>query len=470
MGTNLSNPHIPSSFRDPAGFLFKLDGRLFRQVNLVYKDNYDLLMNSGLYPKLTKKRMLIPHTEVDLAPPVADKSYKIIQPDTVRLISYPYEWSFSQFKDAALLTLSIQKMALSFGMSLKDATAYNIQFHHGAPILLDTLSFEKYEEGQPWVAYRQFCQHFLAPLALMSKEDIRFNQLMRIYIDGIPLDFCSRVLPVKSRLNLGLLAHIHLHARAQQRYSGKQVKSPQKGSGMNKTAMLGLVQNLENTIRKLTWKPEGTEWADYYGGTNYSDAAFETKKAVVSELLHQVNPSLVWDLGANTGVFSRLALDIPECEILSSDIDPAAVEINYLENKREKIRSILPLVIDLTNPSPALGWNNTERFSLAERGPADMVLALALVHHLAISNNLPLEDIARFLARVGHFLVIEFVPKGDSQVQKLLASREDIFPDYTLEGFTRAFLTCFDLRRQIPLSGTQRTVFLFEKRADTGMD
>ena len=239
---------------------------------------------------------------------------------------------------------------------------------------------------------------------------------------------------------------------------------------MNKTALLGLVQYLENTIRKLTWKPEGTEWADYYGGTNYSDAAFETKKAVVSELLHQVNPSLVWDLGANTGVFSRLALDIPECEILSSDIDPAAVEINYLENKREKIRSILPLVIDLTNPSPALGWNNTERFSLAERGPADMVLALALVHHLAISNNLPLEDIARFLARVGHFLVIEFVPKGDSQVQKLLASREDIFPDYTLEGFTRAFLTCFDLRRQIPLSGTQRTVFLFEKRADTGMD
>ena len=297
----------------------------------------------------------------------------------------------------------------------------------------------------------------------MSKVDIRLNQLSRIYIDGIPLDLCSRLLPAHSRLNLGLLTHIHLHASVQQRYSGKQVKAPEKGSGMGKTAMLGLIQNLENTVRKLNWKPAGTEWAGYYQATNYSDEAFETKKAAVAELLHRVNPTSLWDLGANTGVFSRLALDIPDCDIISTDIDPAAVEINYQECKREKSRSILPLVVDLTNPSPALGWGNEERSSLAQRGPAEMVLALALIHHLAISNNLPLEDIAQFLARVGRFLLIEFVPKEDSQVQKLLASREDIFPDYTLDGFVRAFSTCFTLQQQVPIQGTRRTLFLFEK-------
>jgi hypothetical protein len=463
MRMNPSNPHLPSSFRDPSGFLFKENNQLFRQINQVYKDDFDLLNSSGLYPKLIKKKMLIPHVEMETISPAANDCYKIIQPELIHFISYPYEWSFSQLKDAALLTLSIQKMALSFGMSLKDATAYNIQFHQGAPILIDTLSFEKYEEGSPWVAYRQFCQHFLAPLALMSKVDIRYNQLFRIYMDGIPLDLCSHVLPWSSHLNLGLLTHIHLHASAQQRYSGKQVKAPGPGASMNKMSMLGLIQNLENTVKNLTWKPAGTEWADYYQGTNYSDDAFETKKAIISELVHQLNPAKIWDLGANTGVFSRLAVDIPNCHIVSTDIDPAAVEINYQEGKRLKNRSILPLVIDLTNPSPSIGWNNEERTSLVQRGPADLVLALALIHHLAISNNLPLEDVAEFMARVGHFLVIEFVPKEDSQVQKLLTSRKDIFPNYTLDGFIAAFSTCFTLRQQIQVEGTLRTIFLFEK-------
>jgi ribosomal protein L11 methylase PrmA len=464
MRTNPTDRHLPASFRDPAGFLFKRDQTLYRQVNLSYQGNYDLLMSSGLYQKLIKKKMIIPHTNVDTSPQLPDICYKIIQPEAIHFISYPYEWSFTQLKDAAMLTLAIQKMALSFGMSLKDATAYNIQFHNGSPVLIDTLSFEKYEVGKPWVAYRQFCQHFLAPLALMSKADIRFSQLLRVYIDGIPLDLCSKTLPWTSRLNFGLLTHIHLHASAQQRYSGKQVKSPQKGTSMSKMSMMGLIQNLENTVQNLTWKPAGTEWADYYQGTNYSDQAFETKKTVVSRLIHQVKPATLWDLGANNGVFSRLAADLPDCDVVSSDIDPAAVDINYQECKKQKTRSVLPLVIDLTNPSPAIGWSNEERASLLERGPVDMVLALALIHHIAISNNVPLEDVAEFMARAGQFLVIEFVPKEDSQVQILLTSREDIFPDYTLEGFIRAFSTQFTLQQQIPLEGTKRTIFLFERK------
>ena len=212
-------------------------------------------------------------------PAESDAAFKIIQPERVPFISYPYEWSFSQLKDAALATLSIQKRALKLDMSLKDASAYNIQFVRGKATLIDTLSFEIYKEGEPWVAYRQFCQHFLAPLALMAYRDVRLSQLLRVYIDGVPLDLASELLPAKTRFNFGLLTHIHIHAGAQKKYSDKVV-APRKG-GMSKQAMTGLIESLESTIKKLTWKPAGTEWGDYYDNTNYSDSAFEHKKQLV---------------------------------------------------------------------------------------------------------------------------------------------------------------------------------------------
>ena len=224
---------------------------------------------------------MIPHVEVDQAPAEPELAHKIIQPERVPFISYPYEWSFGQLKDAALATLSIQRRALKVGMSLKDASAYNIQFVRGKATLIDTLSFEIYKEGQPWVAYRQFCQHFLAPLALMALRDVRLNQLLRVYIDGVPLDLASELLPAKTRFNFGLLTHIHLHAGAQKRYSGAEVKS--RAATMSKQAMTGLIDNLDATVRKLDWKPGGTEWGNYYDITNYSDAAFEHKKQLVRE-------------------------------------------------------------------------------------------------------------------------------------------------------------------------------------------
>ena len=187
-----------------------------------------------------------------------------MQPDLVPFISYPYEWSFSQYKDAALATLSIQKRALKAGMSLKDASAYNIQFVHGKPVLIDTLSFETYQEGQPWVAYKQFCQHFLAPLALMALKDVRLSQLMRVYIDGIPLDLASQMLPGSTRLNFGLLTHIHIHAGAQKRYADAEIKQTKERGGISKQAMTGLIESLQAAVRKLTWKAGGTEWGNYY--------------------------------------------------------------------------------------------------------------------------------------------------------------------------------------------------------------
>jgi ribosomal protein L11 methylase PrmA len=452
---------LSASFRDPSGFLFSRDGVLYRQVNRKYEGQYTRLMESGLYEKLVKAGLLISHVEVDQAPAESGSAFKIIQPERVPFISYPYEWSFGQLKDAALATLSIQRRALKQGMSLKDASAYNIQFVRGKATLIDTLSFETYREGQPWVAYRQFCQHFLAPLALMALKDIRLNQLLRVYIDGVPLDLASELLPAKTRFNFGLLTHIHLHASAQKRYAGAEVKS--RAGTMGKQAMTGLIDSLDSTIRKLNWNPGGTEWGNYYDITNYSEAAFEHKKKLVGEWVARLKPALAWDLGANNGVFSRVVAEIGSY-VVSSDIDPAAVEQNYRQIKGEKTENLLPLLLDLTNPSPSIGWANQERDSFSGRGPVDMVLALALVHHLAISNNVPLPQLADFLSALGRWLVIEFVPKSDNQTQKLLVSREDIFPNYTREGFEAAFNETFKIHEAAKVNESERVLYLMESR------
>ncbi len=450
---------LTSSFRDPSGFLFTHAGTLYRQVNRSYQAHYDRLMESGLFQALASSGKLISHQEVDVPAELPDLAYKVIQPERLPFISYPYEWSFSQLKDAALCTLEIQKMALDKGMSLKDASAYNIQFHQGRPTLIDTLSFEAYREGQPWTAYRQFCQHFLAPLSLMAYVDVRLSQLMRTYIDGVPLDLASKLLPRRTKWNLALATHIHLHAATQQRYSAKTISRADLQRRMSKIAFMGLIDNLESSIRKLSWKPSGTEWGEYYTDTNYSPAALEHKKQVVSNFLERINPGYVWDLGANTGLFSRLASD-RGIYTLAFDIDPAAVELNYRACMNAQDKNLLPLVMDFTNPSPSIGWHNSERDSLLERAPAEAALALALVHHLAISNNVPLPQLARFFRDITHWLIIEFVPKTDSQVQRLLSTREDIFPDYNFSGFERAFQECFQVVEAVDVQDSQRRIYL----------
>lgn len=458
-----ANDSLGASFRDPSGFLFSRGGILYRQVNRAYADDYSRLMESGLYEKLVKAGLLVAHAEVDEKPADPSLAFKIIQPVRVPFISYPYEWPFSQLKDAALATLSIQKRALKVGMSLKDASAYNIQFVHGKPVLIDTLSFEIYREGKPWDAYRQFCQHFLAPLALMSHVDIRLGQFLRVYIDGVPLDLASRLLPASTRLNFGLLTHIHIHASAQTRYADADVKSAAPKGGMSKNAFIGLIESLEGAVKKLTWKPVGTEWGNYYDITNYSDSAFAHKKEIISDWLKKITPASVWDLGANNGEFSRLA-SAAGIQTVAWDIDPSAVEQNYLRVKTEKEKDLLPLVLDLTNPSPALGWANEERDSLGQRGPVDAVFALALIHHLAISNNVPLPRLADFFAGLCQWLVIEWVPKSDSQVQKLLRTRRDIFNGYTREGFESAFAKRFHVREAVDVNQSERRMYLLERR------
>lgn len=453
------------SFRDPSGFIFSIGETIFRQVNNNYQEDFDYLNSSGLYEKLLKKKYLIPHEETDQAAPQPDIAYKVIRPEKIGFISYPYEWSFSQLKDAALLTLKIQVLALKHGMSLKDSSAYNIQFHPhtGRPILIDSLSFERYKEGLPWTAYRQYCQHFLAPLALMTHTDVRLSQLLRVYIDGIPLDLAANTLPKKTKFNSGLATHIHLHAASQQRYADKTVEKESISRQMSKTAFLGLIDSLKRTTAKLTWSPEGTEWGEYYEDTNYTEQSHEHKQSLVKEFLEIAMPKRVWDMGANTGVFSRIASQ-KDIETIAFDIDPSAVEKNYLQIKSQKEKNHTPLLLDLTNPSPSGGWQNQERQSLIERGPTDLVMALALIHHLAISNNVPLDLIAEQFSQLSPWLIIEFIPKEDSQVNRLLATREDIFPNYTIEGFEQTFSKLYRINSKEHIKDSKRWLYLLEKK------
>lgn len=462
MRTTLVNSTVhPASFRDPGGFVFTHDGALYRQINARCRNDYDRLMDSGLYEKLVGDGLLVSHEEASLDLRQSDDAYKIIKPEPVPFISHPYEWCFSQLKQAALLTLRIQRLALARGLSLKDASAYNVQFRGCAPVFIDTLSFEPYVEGRPWVAYRQFCQHFLAPLALMSRVDIRLGQLLRSNIDGVPLDLTSALLPGRTKLSFSLLTHIHLHAKSQSRYADKPVK--QSSVSMSKLSLTGVLDSLRKAVESLAWTPGGTAWADYYDHTNYVPEALRRKAELVEAYFDRTGAQTVWDVGANTGVFSRIAARKGAFTV-AFDFDPAAVEKNFLDGSKAGERGLLPLVLDATNPSPGIGWENRERASLADRGPVDAVFALALVHHLAIGANVPLDRIARFFARLGAWLVIEFVPKGDSQVERLLASREDIFDRYTREGFESAFSEYFSIDVATDIENTNRTLYLMRTR------
>ena len=452
----------PASFRDPSGFVYRREGTLYRQINRVYAADYDKLMGSGLYENLVGKGALIAHEESPISYAVTDHAVRVIRPQELPFVSYPYEWSFSAFKDAALLTLDIQLAAMNYGMSLKDASAYNVQFDGACPVFIDTLSFKAVGSDEPWVAYNQFCRHFLAPLALMSKTDVGLGQLMRTNLDGIPLELTSKILPWRSRFNIGLLVHIHLLAKMVDRYSetsSAELSSAAKRKRLSPKGLRVLLEGLRRLIAGLTWQPKGTEWVDYYQDNSYDDESFEEKKKIVASYLEQNAPHTVWDLGGNVGTFSRLA-SMRGCKTVSFDIDPACVEVNYRKASKDRDRDLLPLILDLTNPSPAIGWSSSERMSIGDRGSADMVLALALVHHLAIANNVPFGKIGAFMASITRKLVIEFVPKSDPQVQRLLQSREDIFPWYTKEGFEEAFSSYFTLEQSQSIGTDGRVLYL----------
>lgn len=448
-----------ASFRDPSGFIFTKNGEIYRAITNSYKENYDFLMSSGLYEKLINDNLLIPHTELNEVNKPHSDIYKIIQPEVIRFISYPYEWSFSQLKDAALLTLKIQRIALEYGMILKDASSFNIQFWDRQPIFIDTLSFEKYIEGEPWIAYRQFCMHFLAPLLLMKYGDLRMNRLLSLFIDGIPLDLTKSLLPFQSFLKVSNFSHIYLHSLSETYASSKSIGK--RNIKITKNGMLGLIENLEKSINKINLKVKKSVWRNYYSDNSYQKTEFEIKQKIVNDYIEIIDPKIIIDLGANTGLFSRIASE-KGIYTISSDFDPHCVELNYLEVKKKKEKNILPLLLDLTNPTPDLGWDNIERDSFLKRKRVDAVMALALIHHLSISNNVPFEKLVLFFAELSDYLILEFVPKDDFQVKSLLLNRKGIYEEYNQSNFENIFRSRYEILKKDLVTESGRTLYLMK--------
>lgn len=457
----ITNRHA-SSFRDPSGNIFVQDGILLRGVNPVYFKQYQSLTESGFYKKMIDNGLLIPHEEVG-----RDTDTITIKPEKIPFFSYPYEWSFAQYKHAALHTLKLQKYCLQNGYTLKDATAFNVTFHKGAPVFVDSLSFDIYQEGEPWRAYKQFVMHFLAPLVLAKYYGNDMLKLLVQHIDGIPLQKAAKLLPFSARFSPVVYTNIFLAAKFDSKYS-----SDNKGAGkkvtISKQSQLKIIDSLYNYIKDLSLN-EKTEWKDYYSITNYDAEAFEFKKQLVSKWHAATGASKVVDFGGNDGTFSRVLKDTG-AELLVTDIDPNAVNQNYTQVLKNKEKNILPLVSDLLNPAPAIGFNNKERSSLQQRikdNNFDVALALALIHHISLTGNVPFEMSAQMFASLTPYLIIEFPDREDSWVSFLLQSKREFaghFDYYNKQNFENAYLAVYDLVDQQSIPNTHRTMYLLKRK------
>ncbi len=444
-----------ASYRDPSGFLYERGSVLYRQVNKEYSKHLEYFFSSGLYNKLLKEKLIVASPRVDITKRMTEDAHAVLQPEIVPFISYPYEWCFDELKDAALLTLRIQKIALNHGMILKDASAYNVQFVNSQPIFIDTLSFELYDGYSPWIAYRQFIEHFLGPLLLMRYVDERALLLHRVSSDGVPLDMIAKLLPKKTLLNTGALLHIHFQAKVKEVTSSREKKQDSK---LGKKKLLNLITHLEQVIIKLSVPKANTLWGKYYSHTNYNEASFKEKSDVISKFLEIIKPSIVWDVGANNGYFTKLCAKFAK-EIYAFDVDYAATNEHYLYCKKNIDSKTLPLVMDLTNPSPSNGFFHTERNSLIMRANADTVLALALIHHLTLRYSIPFKRSAEFLRALGNTLIIEFPHANDSQVQKLLGHKLGVAHEYSQELFEKSFSEYFNISSKHVLLNANRTIY-----------
>jgi hypothetical protein len=458
----------PSSFRDPSGFIFvrhsadsfgEKEKILYRQVNKIFKDHFDFFISSGFYEKLVQQQLLIPHEILNENFTGSNECYATLKPERIEFISYPWEWSFDMLKDAALLTLRLAREAVTSGMVLKDATPYNIQWHKGRLIFIDSLSFEKYDQEEPWIAYRQFCENFLAPLLLMHYSKNSLQQLMLAYPEGIPLAVAKSLLPWRSKFSLHIYLHVHFHAGIAKKKSG----SASSKIKFSKQKFLNLISSLEILINKLRSPEQTTAWSGYYEEAAQRNDYLEQKKKIISQWLEGL-PAIktAADLGANDGEFSRL-LSSRNIQPIAADFDPYCINKLYKQLKAGKEKNIQPLIVDLSNPSPAIGVNNEERTSFTSRLHVDLALALALVHHLVIGKNISFGLIADFFQKICSNLIIEFVPKEDEKVQLMLAGKKDIYSDYSAENFEKAFGNYFRVAKKESITGSGRTLYLMTR-------
>ena len=453
---------LASSFRDPSGFVFQKDGIIYRQVNRVFKEDFDHFINSGCYDHFIKNEWIIPHEEITENLSGSDNWYKTLRPQKIPFISYPYEWCFDMLKDAALHSLQLAKEGISFGIILKDATPFNVQWLNGKPIFIDTLSFERYDPSKSWIAYRQFCENFLSPLLLMHYAQQPLQSLLLIYPEGIPLPITRSLLPWRSKFSFHTYLHIHL----QERLASKNiVKEIRQQNNFSEKKLFRLLDSFQSLIQSLNWKGRATAWDKYYEEAHQRNDYVLQKKKIIAKWISEI-PSLYTsvDLGANEGQFSFL-LAAKNIQTVAADFDHTSINKLYQKTKKENERNILPLVIDLANPSPAVGLNNKERISFIKRTNVDLSLALAFIHHLFIGKNIPFDKICESIKNITNYLIIEFIPKRDEKVQFMLKQKKDIYQGYTEENFVKVFEKYFFIQRKQEIAESGRVLYQMKRRA-----
>jgi hypothetical protein len=469
----------PGSFRDPdSRVLVSRDG-VFRVLSEQGLSDWRLLAASELFARATDDGSLIGTTEsangrellagldaTDAAlatPPAA-----VLRHDEIPFVSYPYEWTFGMLRDAALLELDLLLAALDEELVLKDATPYNVQWRGARPVFIDVGSFERLREGEPWAGYRQFCMQVLYPLLLQAHRDVAFQPLLRGRLDGIPPAEAARLLSGRHRLHRGVLTHVFLHARLERGYeqrTGGEVRGELRRARFGAEMIRANARRLRKLVARLEWKPGASAWAAYRETSTYSDEETDRKAEFVRAAVAEARPSLTWDLGANDGLFSRIAAESGSY-VVALDSDHATADGLYRSLREAGEGSILSLVCDLADPSPGLGWRGVERRPLVERGRPDLVLCLALVHHLSITANVPLGEVVDWLADLGAPAVVEFPSRDDPMVRRLLsAKREDAHPDYQSGHFERCLERRFSIERREELASGTRALYRVVPRA-----
>ncbi len=460
----------PGSFRDRQGRIFYKNGKVLRALSARALEEWRVLSSTRFFPRLMEAGKIVETRSMEAGSlegtlPEAERWSGFLSHEKIPFISYPYEWSFQMLKDAALLQLELIAAALAEDMILKDASSFNFQWNGAKPVFIDIPSFERLSPGEAWVGYRQFCQLFLYPLFLQSYKNIPFQPWLRGSIDGISPQNCLQLMSRRDLLRAGVLTHVYLQSRLQNRYgrSDANAKGMLKTAGFSRDLIAANVKRLAKTVAGLTWPQTRSEWSDYASNNTYSRQDHQLKTDFVREAAQTRRWSLAWDLGCNTGSFARICAENSDY-VVAMDQDPAAIELLYRALSKEECKSILPLVLNLADPSPSLGWRCLERKAITGRGRPQLTLCLALIHHMVIGANVPVVEFIQWLADLESALVIEFVTKGDAMVEGLLRNKEDQYQDYELDHFEHCLGNRFEVRRRKVLpSGTRVLYFAIPK-------
>jgi hypothetical protein len=452
---------VPGSFRDPDSRVFVSDGDVFRALSARGLEDWRALSSSEAFAELTERGAIVETHEVEPAA-LGDGWVGLLRHAAVPFVSYPYEWPFGMLRDAALLQLDVLERCLTASLMVKDSSPYNVQWRGAAPVFIDIGSFERLREGEPWVGYRQFCMLFLYPLMLQAYKGIAFQPWLRGAVDGIAPAQARAVMSLRDALRRGVLTNVHLHSRLERRYAGvegRKAAEDVRRAGFNTELILANVRRLRKLATRLRWEPGTSAWTDYRRDSDHLDADAAEKAAFVAAAAGRRRRRLVWDLGANDGAYARVAAQSADY-VLAMDVDQPTVERLYRTLRDEGERSILPLVVDVCDPSPALGWRGRERGTLADRGRPDLTLCLALVHHMAITRNVPLREVVDWLAGLGGTVVVELPLRSDPMVRRLLAGKRDgAHEDYDRAGFERCLHDAFVVDRELELPSGQRVLY-----------